>query len=105
MTFPPVDLDRLREIGWEYWDPLDIKHHLNSDLVQPPLDEYDDYLILVVLKLIKGQPRERIAEYLQYVLMEPDDEDQTDEFKVGCKQAVEEIDKYLIELEDRKNAE
>ena len=44
----PVEIDILREIGWKYWDPLDLKDFLNSDLVVPPVDEYDSCLLQVV---------------------------------------------------------
>lgn len=60
---PAVQLSRLRDIGWELWDPIGLRdvRHEGCD------DEYDAYLLQVVGRLRRGQPTSEIASYLIHI--------------------------------------
>ncbi|MEO9469465.1 hypothetical protein [Parasphingorhabdus sp.] len=63
-------LNELRKIGWACWDPLDLKHFLDHELVNPPVGEYDTYLLKAAGMLINGDSRENAANYLQNIITE-----------------------------------
>jgi hypothetical protein len=52
-------LSRLREIGWEHWDPIGLK-----DDEGWPEDEYDRYLMHAAGMLWNGESDENTASYL-----------------------------------------
>ena len=60
---PAVQLSRLREIGWELWDPIGLRdvRHEGCD------NEYDSYLLQVVSRLRRGQTVSEIASYLIHI--------------------------------------
>ena len=68
---PRVNLSRLRDIGWEFWDPIGL---LGSDRFHPGLwskgenksfaGEYDSYLISAASQLRRGVTREQVVDYL-----------------------------------------
>jgi hypothetical protein len=62
-----VKLSRLREIGWSQWDPIGLSQ-LGNDYWKdggPCADEYDSYLLQVVERLRRGEPRPAIVAYLE----------------------------------------
>ncbi len=64
---PKVKLSKLRDIGWQIWDPIGIlSPHGNWDHPdhQEYADEYDGYLISAASQLRRGTPREDVIEYL-----------------------------------------
>ena len=58
---PTIELERLREIGWQEWDPIGLR---GSDC---PPDEYDSYLLQVVSQLRRGASVKEAAEYLDRI--------------------------------------
>ena len=74
-TVPPgLDLTRLRNIGWECWDPIGLlgsggsnagKWHDDRNL--PFADEYDRYLVAAALQLRKGAPPGQVVAYLVHI--------------------------------------
>jgi hypothetical protein len=52
---PRFDIGKLREIGFEQWDPIG---------VPVPDDEYDTYLLKAAGNLWNGEGVERVADYL-----------------------------------------
>lgn len=52
---PRFDIGKLREIGFEQWDPIG---------VPVPEDEYDTYLLKAAGNLWNGEGVEKVAEYL-----------------------------------------
>ena len=51
---PPVQLSRLRDIGFANWDPIGILEHGQPWKDHPAADEYDTYLLEVVGRLRRG---------------------------------------------------
>lgn len=95
----PADIDILREIGWKYWDPLDLKHFLNNDLIVPPVDEYDFYLLQVVEKLYSGITTNDAAKYLRSVVDNRMNVDPADYDPESCFITVSKISEYLETLD------
>ena len=58
-------LSRLREIGWQRWDPIGL-----SGLENTPDDEYDSYLLQAAGRLWNGVSKEDVAEYLVEIEIE-----------------------------------
>lgn len=55
---PKFKLSRLREIGWDEWDPIGLKG------VEGAEDEYDTYLLQAAGRLWNGESEEDVATYL-----------------------------------------
>ena len=68
---PRVKLSKLRDIGWNLWDPIGL---LSSDgpfsgkwsdeANQGFADEYDTYLISAAFQLRQGKSRDQVVRYL-----------------------------------------
>jgi hypothetical protein len=59
MVAPNIQLSRLRDIGWELWDPIGLQ------VVRDQCDdEYDRYLLEVVARLERGDATQSVANYL-----------------------------------------
>jgi hypothetical protein len=73
---PEIELSRLRNIGWAIWDPIGLRNAnakwrpTDLELLEGEwtdagaLDEYDVYLLQVVSRLRRGEPRNDVAHYL-----------------------------------------
>ena len=61
--FPKIQLSRLREIGWELWDPIGLADGIGSN-VEECADEYDTYLLHVVSMLCHDSSKDEAATYL-----------------------------------------
>ena len=68
---PRVNLSRLRDIGFDLWDPIGIlgvkgffPGKWSDEKNERVADEYDDYLIEAAHKLRRGAPSETVVEYL-----------------------------------------
>lgn len=68
---PRVKLSRLRDIGWELWDPIGLlgpegffPGKWDQEANQHFADEYDNYLISAASQLRRETPREQVIEYL-----------------------------------------
>ena len=60
---PTFQLSRLRDIGWEKWDPIGVGgpgHGWPADAA----DEYDSYLLRAAGQLWNGHSEEEVADYL-----------------------------------------
>jgi len=60
----PLDLSRLRDIGWSAWDPVCLLAPGADWRNEPFADEYDSYLIEAASGLRNGWPLERSVDYL-----------------------------------------
>ena len=58
---PEFDLTRLREIGWDLWDPIGLRGVTNVD------DEYDRYLLRAADRIWSGADEHKIKEYLRAI--------------------------------------
>lgn len=56
---PEIKLSRLRDIGWEFWDPIGLKDH-REDCE----DEYDTYLLKAAGMIWHNAPQEKVIGYL-----------------------------------------
>lgn len=58
-TLPTFELSRLRQIGWDRWDPIGLgAFEGNGD------DEYDSYLLQAAGRLWNGSGEADVADYL-----------------------------------------
>lgn len=58
-TNPIFKLSRLREIGWDRWDPIGL-----SGFEGRPDDEYDSYLLEAARRLWNGAGVEEVTDFL-----------------------------------------
>jgi hypothetical protein len=66
-----IDLERLREIGWTEWDPIEVLKYRDTWVGQPFENEYDHYLIHVADRILVGDDDATLVAYL--VAIERDD--------------------------------
>jgi hypothetical protein len=66
---PRVKLSRLRDIGWNLWDPIGLLGSGKwSDAANQGFeDEYDRYLISAATQLREGEPHNQVVSYLVHV--------------------------------------
>ena len=67
-SFPRLQLSRLRQIGWDEWDPIGLGSVEDWRADAP--DEYDSYLLYVVSMLRNGQGVDDAAAYLDRISSE-----------------------------------
>lgn len=99
-TRPPIKLSRLRDIGWEKWDPINLLAVGETWDHKPFADEYDTYLLKVSGDLRRGSSVEEAAEYLMGI--------EREHMGLGVQPAQElraaatarSIQNYLVELDD-----
>jgi hypothetical protein len=60
MSAPSVQLSRLRDIGWNLWDPIGLKDVREFGCE----DEYDTYLLQVVSRLKRRDSEPNVVRYL-----------------------------------------
>ncbi len=65
--YPKVQLSRLRQIGWDHWDPIGIRSFGYDDWKSDAADEYDRYILHVVSMLHSGRTPEQAVTYLNWV--------------------------------------
>ncbi len=61
---PNIELSVLRDIGWEYWDPIGL---LDEESIAEKTNfdsEYDNYLMQAASMLWCGKPQNAVVEYL-----------------------------------------
>ncbi|OYU40750.1 MAG: hypothetical protein CFE33_01255 [Pseudorhodobacter sp. PARRP1] len=64
---PRLKLSRLRDIGWEIWDPIGLLlagSKWSDDANKPFADEYDRYMTSAASQLRQGAPLEIVIDYL-----------------------------------------
>lgn len=71
---PRVKLSKLRDIGWNLWDPIGLlgpsghsPGRWSEKANQRFADEYDNYLISAASQLKQGEPRDQVVSYLVHV--------------------------------------
>jgi len=62
-----MELVALRQIGWDYWDPIGIRGFNDDDWRGPATDEYDSYMVHVSQQLRNGVPEEQAIAYLDQI--------------------------------------
>ncbi|MGO7046121.1 hypothetical protein ACCT07_24955 [Rhizobium johnstonii] len=58
-----IDIDALRKIGWDHWDPIDIRQLDDSALRNNAAEEYDTYLLHAAHMILQGATCETVAAY------------------------------------------
>ena len=86
-----IELSRLRDIGWDLWDPIGLKNVRRSDCE----DEYDEYLLQVVSRLRRREAASDLARYLVSVENEHMGLDSRPSALSRAVATVEAIDAYL----------
>ena len=64
MAKSAIELWKLREIGWAYWDPIGLKAILGGAGIDCVVDEYDAYLLEVASQLSAGSSDADAIDYL-----------------------------------------
>ncbi len=59
-----IRLSKLRDIGWDKWDPIGLLNPGDTWDHKPFADEYDRYLIEAAGRLRRGSPEEEVIAYL-----------------------------------------
>jgi hypothetical protein len=67
--YPKIQLSRLREIGWQHWDPIGLAHN-GSSPDEGCADEYDRYLLHVVSMISRGGSKDEATVYLTGIASE-----------------------------------
>ncbi|WP_246206982.1 hypothetical protein [Methylocystis heyeri] len=67
---PKLELGRLRQIGWDEWDPIGIRSIDDRSWRGPAADEYDAYLLHAASLLLGGAEKKRAVEYLDMIASE-----------------------------------
>jgi hypothetical protein len=62
-----VDKRKLRNIGWELWDPIGLLREGESWVGKPFADEYDSYLLQAVGQLNRGLKAKDVENFLTSV--------------------------------------
>lgn len=62
-----TELAALRQIGWDYWDPIGIRGFNDDDWRGPAADEYDRYMLHVCQQLRNGVLEEQAIAYLDQI--------------------------------------
>lgn len=90
---PTFNLSRLREIGWNRWDPIGL-----NGLEDNADDEYDTYLLQAAGRLWNGESEEEVTEFL--VGVETDDMGLADApgVRPRAREAVGALAEYVAEL-------
>ena len=66
---PPLQLTRLRDIGWSLWDPIGVLAPGKAWEGRSYADEYDGYLTTVASMLRDGQSTDECEAYLVQVVV------------------------------------
>lgn len=61
---PKIQMARLREIGWELWDPIGLISDGSDWRTAGFADEYDSYLLRAAGMVRNGEPDGQILDYL-----------------------------------------
>ena len=64
---PKVRLSRLRDIGWNLWDPIGLLDEGQSWEHQAFADEYDTYLVQAASRLRRNVPVDEVINYLAQI--------------------------------------
>ncbi len=62
-----TEIAALRQIGWDFWDPIGIRSPDSDDWRGPAADEYDAYMLSVAAQLRGGVSEEQAANYLDQI--------------------------------------
>lgn len=91
-----IQLARLRQIGWDEWDPIGIRQINDTDWRTGAADEYDAYLLDVAHMLDQGKSSDEAVEYLDMIFSEHMGLGQvTDLSHCASVRTVSEINRYL----------
>ena len=66
-TYPKLDLNRLREIGWSLWDPIGLDGGTGIWKEESFGDEYDQYLAEAAGMLRNGKGHDAVVRYLFHI--------------------------------------
>ena len=97
MTGPPVQLSRLRDIGFAAWDPIGVIDYGQPWKDHPAADEYDGYLLDTVGRLRRGGGEVDAIDYLLWVEREHIGVQRPDA-KERASATVRSIQAYLVSL-------
>lgn len=92
-TRPTFKLSRLREIGWNVWDPIGL-----NGLEDTPDDEYDSYLLQAAGRLWSGATAEEVADYLVTVELEHMGLSDAPHVRPRAREAVNALSGYVEEV-------
>lgn len=94
---PKIQLSRLRQIGWELWDPIGLAND-DGTWSEDCADEYDRYLLQVVSLICNGKPVSDGGDYLVHIASEHMGLSHVDE--AAAAKTSEAIAAYLASLPD-----
>jgi len=63
-----IDIDALRKIGWDHWDPIRMRQLDDSAWRNNAADEYDTYLLQAANMILQGATVETVAAYLDDII-------------------------------------
>jgi hypothetical protein len=95
-----LELSRLRQIGWDEWDPIGIRSMDDQCWRSSAANEYDAYLIHAASLLRGGAEKLRAVEYLDMIASEHMGLGRTEAGRIAAVRTVEAIAAYLNRLSD-----
>jgi hypothetical protein len=63
-----IDIDALRKIGWDHWDPIRMRQLDDSAWRNNAADEYDTYLLQAANMILQGATCETVDAYLDDII-------------------------------------
>lgn len=97
MSKPPLQLSRLRAIGWSNWDPIGLLGPGASWANEPFADEYDSYLLEAASGLRNGWSAEQATDFLVSVAEEH--MGRTTASRAAADATIKAIESYLQQLD------
>lgn len=91
-------IEDLRKIGWDHWDPIEIRRGESDAWKDRAADQYDTYLMTAAKMLTNGKAVDDVADYLDDIVAVTmyDTDTVSDEMHVKSLKTAEEIAWLLI---------
>lgn len=93
-----IDYHRIRQIGWDNWDPIGLRQIDPNAWQEDAADEYDSYVLHVVRLLQNGQSVSDAVAYLDEIASEHMGLGMRLELHQASQRTVEAIAEYLRTL-------
>lgn len=63
-----IEIEALRKIGWDHWDPIGIRQMFDESWCEQAADEYDSYLLQAARMILQGCEQKDVAAWLDEII-------------------------------------